>query len=329
MFLDKVVSFSTARQALYHYIKKNRVKKTLLPVYLPEGVLDPFKQLNIELDFYDNNSSLLLDDALEKKILDFKPEFVLYIHLGGLYIAENVHFLERLKLKYGFEVIYDYAHSLPRKVDLHESNETRIYSPYKILPIPDLGFISCKSEFENNKTWRGFLLKIRLTANLIAKKLARSSSTNVILLKIFSYIGRYYPYLMKNYTQIYDSASLYSRAFFLKVVRKESVYKNRIQNAQLYCDLINEKFLVPNIAMESYLAQPLFGFPIFIKERNKFCTYLKANSVNYIILEDRWDLALPKKSDGFVKRHLYLPISNSYNIDETRRICAIVNEYRE
>ncbi len=132
---------SSGREALYFGLKlfKNIPKRVHIPAYCCKSVLSPFKQLGIEIIFYDINNRLqpVIDNSKLRE-----KDLLLLIHYFG--IPQNVQSIKQLCEQYGVFLIEDCAHTLPDPQSRCPMGSTGIFSIYSLrkqLPVPDGGVL--------------------------------------------------------------------------------------------------------------------------------------------------------------------------------------------
>ena len=123
---------NSARSCLEYVLRVRQYRKVFIPYYTCEIVLQPFRLLNIDYEFYHIN------EALEPvELPDLKDgEAFLYTNYFGLKQA----CVERLAQHYGKQLFVDNAQAFFAKPIVGIDT---FYSPRKFLGVPDGGYLYC------------------------------------------------------------------------------------------------------------------------------------------------------------------------------------------
>ncbi|MGE5483104.1 MAG: hypothetical protein ACM3VX_09430, partial [Bacteroidota bacterium] len=137
-----VTWYSSGRMALKAILRVLPHGVFLVPSYLCDAVLQPFRELNVPFRFYTIETDLRFDVAGLRRMCGSDVVGVLHIDLFGVQPdAEREAFLAGL-VDDGLCVITDITHSYPGLADFRDRAGTHIVcSVRKTLPLPDGAFV--------------------------------------------------------------------------------------------------------------------------------------------------------------------------------------------
>ena len=149
---DNVTFYSRGTWALYNGViqalelkgKKNGV--VWFPAYFCNEVLDPLRDKNIVLNFYPIKTNLEPDwDYLNNKLIKSPADVFVIVHYFGFIFP--VDKANEICKKFNMVLIEDGAHVLNKTTAI--GNNFRIYSPRKILAVPEIGILISKKPINN------------------------------------------------------------------------------------------------------------------------------------------------------------------------------------
>ena len=128
---------NTGRNCLEYILRARKYDKVYLPYYTCEVVLEPFKKLSIQYEFYHIDIQLEITDRITLK----ENEAVLYTNYFGL----KQRYVEQLAEKYGSRLIVDNTqafYAMPiRGIDT-------FYTCRKFFGVPDGAYLYCDKELD-------------------------------------------------------------------------------------------------------------------------------------------------------------------------------------
>lgn len=312
------------RQGLFLFLKNKPYKTVLLPSYVAEGIIDPFKKLNYVIKFYDIDKKGLID----KRIFDESVDVFVYIHYFGIYHKANIQtVIENKKLQTLF--VEDFAHTVYSK-KLILTGDICTFSFTKTIGIIEgacLLFNRVNNVepciFVNHKKISS-KLRFILYSKLVLATYLKNRVLNVVGNKMLAICGYsdYYSLLMKTYTSNYPALTKKTMCK-LKHFDFEEAAKIRQRYARMYYEKLNPELLY-DISQEAYLQQALFAFPIKVNNRDFFIKELNNMSISPLTLTSNWWFN-DNGNKYFHNTHLLLPINQNLSEKEILRVVESVN----
>ena len=203
--MSDILFFNYARSALYFGIKnlllsqkKQHKKKILVPSYICNTVIQPLKDNDLEIIFYDINYNLSTNwKNLESKI-DENIFAIMFVNYFG--ILNNVDKYLSLKKKYNFFLIEDSSHGY-----------YGIYNQYKVGTIGDISILSPR---KNIHLQYGGVLKLNCK-NYINKEYLKIKKES---------------FSLKSFLNYYLSNNFYQKKIKLKKILRFNFYNNFVNN---------------------------------------------------------------------------------------------------
>ena len=298
---------------LSHIMKKKQINKCWLPSYLCETIIQPFKELNLDYEFYNVKENLQLDiDYLSKRIK--KNDLILTLYYFGFPPnGEIINYF--IKLKDDNIILEDLTHSfLSRNIYLNKLGNYSIISLRKWFGIPDGGIaISNEDLFDKdiiiNKPFDEFInlrLKYSILKNFYIKKIIDKN---------------------KSFRKLHIMSNL-SQAILDTIDFNTIIYKRRKNyNYLLSCihNLDKIKILYPILSDD---VCPL-GFPVIVEKRDSLRKLLTNSNIYCPI---HWPLTedIPKNfsySYYLSKNILTIPCDQRYSIDDMEIIVRKIKEF--
>ena len=327
-----IVYLSTGRAAikfiLSHIMKKERINKCWLPSYLCETIIQPFRELNIDYEFYNLKENLQLDiNYLSRKIE--KNDLVFTInYFNLLYNNKVIVFLRKLKNN-NVIIIEDLTHSfLNNNVFSYKISDYSIISLRKWFGIPDGGIaISNNDLFDKNLIVKGSFY------DFVHLRLKYSILKNFYLNKIINKKDSFRKMHDKaeelaNLTIRLNDMSNISKTILNSVDFNSIIYKRRMNFEYLlssFKDLDKIEILSNNL--EEGMCP--MGFPIIATKRNALREYLINNNI-YCPIHWLLPKEIPKKFDysySLSKKIITIPCDQRYSIEDMEIIAGKVKEF--
>lgn len=312
------------RQGLFRFLKSEKYRTVLLPSYVAEGIIDPFKKMDYVIRFYDIDETGLID----KSIFDELVDVFVYIHHFGIYHKTNIQtIIEKKKPQTLF--IEDFAHTVYSE-KLILTGDICTFSFTKTIGIVEGSCILFNKvnntgsvEFVDIKNVSS-KLKLILYLKLVTATYFKNRILNVVVNKVIGLCGYsdYYSLLMDTYTSNYPSLTkkLMNK---LRNIDFEAITMIRKKYAKMYCERLNPELLY-DIPQEAYLQQALFAFPIKVNNRSFFIKELNNRSILPLTLTSNWWFNI-KGDKYFYDTHLLLPINQNLSDQEILKVIKSVN----
>lgn len=316
-----------ARQSLYIYLINKPHSTILLPRYIPQGVYDPVIKSNKKIIYYDINEQMLIDFGnLE---IDNKDTIIYYIHHFGLYIDQNIEFLNKLS-KENYCIVDDRALTLP-SYNYSEFADATLYSLYKLIGVSYGGVLNTKAKIDLNYNKNFDTYSVSILEKKMNKHFNFYSSAIVnyiseipfkILIKLFNKQLDYSPFVNQKWDKtIYQlPQDLFSKIDF------NTINQKRIELAKIYLKLLPEEYLF-DIDQISYLQQSMIGFVIQLDNPHQLYNYLMKNKVHSFSLRNGWILENTQKDWNIYNKHLILPLHHGIDKKEILEICKLINTF--
>jgi dTDP-4-amino-4,6-dideoxygalactose transaminase len=319
----KTILLSSGRDCLSYIIESNKWgcnNRILMPSYLCESILEPFKKKKIKIIFYKIKKSMEIDHKdLKLKISKGKFDAILTIDYFGLIKQELQKFPEKEKIIHLNDQVQSFLSNTKKEGDY-------IFNSYrKFLCLPDGSYLKVK-----NKSKEQIKLKRSIPHSLfIVTKLISGLLKNIPFLKLmFRALFEISEKKLINYDKPAKmskiSKILLSRTNFVEIKKK------RRENYLFLNDKIKEmKNIKPLISKIKAEDCPI-GFPIICKNRDKLKKHLIKNKIYPPI---HWNLPKEinkkefKDSWNISKNILTIPIDQRYDEKDMQRIVNVINKY--
>lgn len=319
------------KQVLLNLINENDPRdEFLLPSYLCPSIVQPFRELNLKINYYNINPNLSIDlDDLNSK-LNNRTKAVYFInYFGILQPNEVLTFLETLKSR-NIQLIEDITHNFfSKRADI---GDYLIGSLRKWGPLPHGGLVIVKRDNLEYKTWyenSNLSLKIgQLRAfGQQLKSLYLDCLRNEDVKNVYLQILREMDKALYSHIEIVPMDQL--SVNILKRIDFEEISKKRKENYRyLYEHLRNYKEVNILIGDIGNNVTPL-GFHILIENRDNLREYLVKHGVYASI---HWGLPQEvqenfKGSTNLSKRILTIPCDQRYDEKEMKYIVELMQTY--
>ena len=133
---------------------KNEIKKNKPVIYFPDYFcntsLDLIRERDVDINFYPITKDRVPNRLIcENKFINKKPDIFIYVHYFG-YETKNIDWLISFCQKNGTWLVEDAVHVLKPALNIGQKGDIVLYSPHKLLPIPNGAIIVIKSVGPNN-----------------------------------------------------------------------------------------------------------------------------------------------------------------------------------
>jgi len=316
---------STGREALVAFLHafKTKNKIVLLPGWVPEGIISPFKLLDWQILTYNvTQFGYPQISDFSNKVTKYKPDLAILIHYFG--IMRESEQLNKICRENKTILIEDYAHNYPSEELIEQSvvngSSILLFSLFKMIGIPD-----------------GALLMIR-DKNIISKELVFYNSVEhrkyvvyrflKLLLSTFS--NQFYPIgtvisnlikklLMLDSKNTYDILMTYFSKpakmskismFLFEHLNEEKLISRRNLNSKLVrCELqINDLYTISKSS--KYIE---IGVSCYTEDRESITKIFDENNINIQYFDKSWHIIGKNKSNLLLANNHFL-IPNNHKI---------------
>jgi len=326
-----VAYLSTGRAAikfiLSNIIKKAKIKKCWLPSYLCETIIQSFRELNLDYEFYNLEENLQLDtDYLLRRIK--KNDIILTInYFNFLPNNRTIKFLRKLKNN-NVIVIEDSTHSFFTNNNLPGIANYSIISLRKWFGIPDGGIA-----ISNNDLFDKKLIVEKLFYDFVYLRLKYAILKNFYLNKVINKKDSFREIHNKaeelaNLTIRLNAISCISKTILNSIDFNNVIYKRRKNFKYLlssFKNLDNIDILCKNLK-EGICP---IGFPIIVARRDALREYLTTNKIycpiHWLLPEE-----IPKKFtySYFLSQNIItIPCDQRYSIEDMEMIAEKVKKF--
>lgn len=315
------------RQGLFTFFKNKAYRTVLLPSYVAEGIIDPFKKLDYTIRFYDVDEK----GAIDKHIFDEAADVFVYIHYFGIYHKTNIQTIQA-NIKPQTLFVEDFAHTVYSE-NLILTGDICTFSFTKMIGITEGSCIlfnkinnteSCVFKDNRRITNR---LRLILYLKLVIATYFKNRKLSALLNKVLGVCGfsDYYSLLMKTYTSNYPSLPVKLKRK-LKHTDFGKITGIRQKYAKMYYEKLNPGLLY-DFSQEAYLQQALFAFPVKVTNRSFFIEQLNKMSVLPLTLTSNWWFN-DEGNKYFYDTHLLLPVNQNLSEQEILKVIECVNSIR-
>lgn len=314
--------FDSGRSALMFLLKKLNPKKVLLPAHNCVTVVDVFKNLNIDYDFYKINDDLSIDiESLKQTASDFDVIFLLH-YFGKLHDKNILAEIKKFADENYAVIIEDTTHSY--FTCKNTIGDYCIASLRKWFAIPDCGLLySLKYKIDNNSSLNQNLEFVNLRKNAMEIKNKRIffNSEREDYLEYYVNAENYLDTISQAY-KISDFSKQILQSYNFDVLRA-----NRKRNFQYLQDNIKNTKITKIFEYKN--DETYIYFPVYAENRNDFRKYLFENQIFCGIHWTLYDEFVAQKfgetkiSDNI----LSLIIDQRFSEEEMKYVCEVINKY--
>ena len=334
--------FASGREALFALISSlpnfNPTSKptVLLPAFLPEGIIYPFKRSGwtiqfYELDYHGNPLWESFPSTVSVKI-------AILIHLFGI-PRDSQRFKALLSDQTLF--IEDFAHNhLSPKEQLDLVGDIGLFSFPKLIGLPDgAALIQKNQNWALSKARRNSLLHllyVGLRMNALLFDSFHHRWPFQILKPLLKKVAVFHTVLSYRILQRYchkpHQISILS-TWLLNHTDHQKIVDQRKNLYAIYTKQLSNPLIMP-ISAISVLPLAIIGYPILVKDRDDFLSYLEKHQIRATIFKEGWDF-IPeaqrqqfKSSQKLLRQHILLPLHQKLSATDIERICNVINQYQ-
>lgn len=332
---DKLKFFSIGREAISHILKTNRSpKKTaLLPNFTCFTVLDPFEQERWDMNFYRYNKDLTVNDEYFLNVFNkIKPSVCAFQALSGMGFTEKENRLIDYARQNGCMTVVDQTQ------DIYNSRNNPSVDYYcgslrKWYPFPDGAFLyseklpiyGCDDLKENSiyRTSMGLCMFARYLDSVYDDP-------------FFDYLFRFMWDFSVSYIGGTEIATHTMSDYSRKVLMQQNETVNserRIKNFRyIYQGIKGLKTVKPAFASIERLQSVPLSFPIYVKNRRSFSTFLRSKGIATQLLWSKPPYIKANtetdETTEFIYNHiLSLPCDQRYDLDDMEKMVGIICDY--
>jgi len=330
---DHPYIYPALRQGLHRWLRQRPPGRVLLPEYVPEGIHAPFTDLGWKTAYYPVPLGLRLDrSAVAARSAGMEYDIAVVIHCFGVCIPDNVDLLRELCGSRTL-VFEDFAHTVWDR-RLAPSGDVCGFSYTKALGVTagsQLWFRdqSLAGRDEPGDTRAGdrrlcTLLRRQLTIEHLCATTVRSRIGQAVLLRATSRARAYYPFLSGNYSQLWSRCTA-GQVAVLERVDFDRVADRRREIARHYARVLDPQLLLP-VHREDLERSALLGFPVQVRDRERFHSNVYRRGVRGVVLKSRWWPALGLPHSELYLRHYLLPVNHHLTDSEVERVADAASE---
>lgn len=324
---DKPANFPSvyplAREALFVWLKDRPERKVYLPTFCPEGVFMPYKAAGYETATYEYDPDFRI-----RPIEPDRNSIFHYIHPFGLYISENIDYLEKVT-KQGILSVDDRALTLfdkPYRTDF----SAELYSVRKFADIPFGGLLKSSLSVENpdpKKPNRGLIREMRRVNARSGGNIARKAGS-------FGYKA-YYKFFVREKSLAgrissvnYENSAPVTEKYTEKAARPDykKIAELRRNNTELILNELHPDSILP-CGKQAYTAQSILGVPLKVSEPDDFRRFLMKNGFLGFTLQNGWNPFRLDNPHPYANRHYCLPNHHRHRKEDMERLIETVNKY--
>ncbi len=317
---------ATGRSAIKHLIDIAQPKTVLMPCYVPEGVINPFRRENVTIRFYRLRSDLTPDfDDLQAKIS--KGAMVVVIHYFGFKARTKA--IRQLVDNVGGLLFEDCAHAMSGPASQADDADVALWVLNKTLPVVDGAILrSRRRDIDVTGSWKGQLPGEAVKAYQrhldINAQLARSSDMTLLSDSDLAY---------EQYYKINGDMSPLAQSEESRCIESsldlDALHEIKTQNVVQYLNTLPKEF----IWCDQYPVAPM-AFPIMVKpplKRRVIFNALLEKGVLASMQIDKWDHVEAGyiHEREFIDQHLLLPVGEGVGRSVVRDIAACLRECYE
>jgi len=347
---SSVCRLATGRSALFHLLQRMQAMpdppvRVLMPAYVAEGVIQPFRSGDFDIEFYHLKQDLTPDlmNLQELLLRGSGRSLVVLVHFFG-FPARSPE-LTQLVHQHGGILLDDLAHApLSRDVDgrlLGESSELALYSLNKFLPVVDGAILlSWLSELDVSVSDVSTLPELPEVAQqaygdhlAAAGQLAVDVDADAVQRDLRALGTAYESY----YREINSDLSL----------RRQSTMSAQLEQAFPYRHMISQRCSNARMVYQGLrcgvfsLVYPMlpegvvpFCIPVRVapNHRSRVVKAMMARGILLSTLQDKWNFIPPgREADfefeyAFLDEHLLIPISEFISAEQTQYLLEQLNQ---
>lgn len=293
------LSFNCFRSALIYYVRRKKIKKIYLPIYLCDVVYNALKKEECKIELYHIDNNFL--PMLEKIELDA------YIYIVNYYGLISNDCISDLKSKYN-NLIIDNTHSFYRKP---LENICTIYGCRKYFGVPDGAYMY--SNITDN---------CELNSYLVGDKMSH------IIGRLEVDASMYYNEFSKN-DEKFSKLDICKMSDISRILMGAIDYQESLKKR-----IDNYNYLYKKLSKYQMLKLPLnldFMYPLYIKNGEEVRNYLISKK---IYIPKLWPNIINKNllnefELDYINNILPLPIDQRYDREDMDEIIKYINEKLE
>ncbi len=317
----------------------------LMPAYVAEGVIQPFIQSGVNVQFYTADEKLFAKpEALETQI-ENDPSIKLLVLIHPFGFEQPIKPIKKRLFHKKIRILEDCAQSLFCKNAegdlLGGEGDFSLFSLNKYLPVPDGAILQSylpavkvasagfEPESEERKaSIQNYMEHLHLNFEMLESD--APSESQEILEKTGDAYERYYAFISHNLSLYHPCPETLGR---LKTIDFEKMMAQRIINTRfLYENLRNNTFrFVYETWDENCIPMTV---PVYVNpgQRNRVISELFDQNILLSTLIDKWDFIPKDQIDNFpmekqfIDSHLLIPVNEFLSINQMEKMVEILNK---
>lgn len=311
----------------------------LLPAYMPEGIFRPFDACHCRIIRYQLNENLdPIWDVLEKLLAQESPVVAVLIHYFGL--EKDAARFAYLCRQRGALMVEDMAHILPGpSCTLGRDGDYVLYSPTKVVGVPDGGIMVCRSPAAVLQSVRS-VFNVRRVAYLYQQVGLLSIATlarNFPAGRWLALVRRLTARLLDSYSSLMSYYQTPHRASWLsRWLLRRCEWGDWAAQRQAHSDSYAAG-LDPRVFRQFQGKCPVgggpFAFPVLVSDREELQRFLGEFGISGLTLTSRWDFIPDEERSQHpatvhvLREHFLFPTSQTLSRTEVARVIALANQW--
>ena len=318
----------------------------LLPAYVPEGIIAPFRRAKMRVHLYPLTRHLEpVWERLDELLRSRAPRLAVLIHYFGVPQLAT-EFCDRCRAS-GVLVLEDVAHALHRpESPIGRAGDFVLYSLPKMLPVPDGAPLVVRTPNALVKPLR-FRYDVRHTiylAQQIAQLCFATAARRIVSAGTGHRLSHVVPWRLRRLVDGYDTLM----AYFERPNRMSRLSKSLLDRTD-WNQILAQRRLLARL-YEAHLSRDLFerfpgateiehamvGFPVLVRDRLSLYEHLRHHDMRGVFYEHRWDFfptdagerELHSAAIHTMQHHFLFPTSQCLDASEVRRLIDVANSWR-
>jgi dTDP-4-amino-4,6-dideoxygalactose transaminase len=334
--------YASGREALTALIDAlawKRGEAVLLPGFVPEGLVAPFRGRGLAVELYPLDANLDPDwPALAQLLAAHRPKLAVLIHYFGMH--KPIDRFTDLAHRHGALVLEDLAHVIPTPGDgLGTTGDLVLYSLPKLLGVPDgspLVVLSPQLKlqaltFSPHRLHQVYLVQqmCSIAVNTLSRHLPGGSFWRMLRGVTYRSLDSYGT--LMRYFDSPNRMSLISRLITAHTDFEGHARRRQEFAARYESGLDRRAFRRFEYAGAGGLSG--IGFPVLVDDRASLVRHLSAHLIQGVFFENRWDFVAPadrakhQRSIDIMKKHFLFPMFPGLSAAEIDRVIEVANRW--
>jgi hypothetical protein len=332
---ERTSTYGSGREALFALARHlGPVGTVLLPVWVPEGVYQPFLLAGWTILYYPTDQTgAPKTEALAATLQEQPVHLLVLIHYFGQ--RQPTEAILNL-LPPATALLEDWAHTYPTPTwPAPRGRHWALFSPNKLAGITDGAWLVGPTILPYSDSpatrQRVHYVAWRLVYLLATTLVAHTAFLRGFCLRVtgFAYHKSYQ--LLLHHTAQPGPVSGVGR-WMIKHLPHHELVERRIEQATYYHSHLNQPRL-RSLLREVPLDHPLIGYPVWVEDRAHFEAYLAQHQIRGQAFTDSWWFVANGEAEKFAEsqallaHHFLLPINQNLGIGAVAAVVRVVNGY--